>query len=52
MIIDDFGLWLQYFDSENVKDFVVKMQIFGIIIMEVFVNYVYGLEVDIYYGFK
>ncbi len=50
--IDDFGLWLQYLDSENAKDLVAKMQIPGTITTEAPANYAYGLEVDTYYGLK
>lgn len=50
--IDDFGLWLQYLDSENAKDLVATMQIPGTITTEAPANYAYGLEVDTYYGLK
>ena len=50
--IDDFGLWLQYLDSERAKDLVATMQIPGTITTEAPANYAYGLEVDTYYGLK
>lgn len=50
--IDDFGLWLQYLDSESAKDLVAKMQIPGTITTEAPANYAYGVEVDTYYGLK